>query len=174
MALLPNNTPIPINDPIARVPREQFRPPGRRDPLEGMLTDTWQIYFDQQSQVLQNAPARVATVEVEQQSASIGATDISGGVLNAGLYQVQYYARITLPNGISSSLTVTIDWTDGGVAQSFSGAAMTGNTTTTWQDRTLFFRIDALSPIRYSTTYATGAGAPMEYRLDVALLSVRA
>ena len=56
-------------------------------------------------------------------------------------------------------LIVTIGFTDGGVAQSFSGAAIVGNTTTTFQSGTLVIRIDSATRRRSSQRNATGVYA---------------
>jgi hypothetical protein len=46
---------------------------------------------------------------------------------------------------------------------------MTANTVTTFQPGTLMVYLDALTPITYATTYATGAGQVMLYELYVLL-----
>jgi hypothetical protein len=113
-------------------------------------------------------------VSLTNQSASIGATDFSGGGLSAGLYRLTYYTRITQAATTSSSLTVTLDWQDGGVAPSISGAAITGNTTTTIQSNTVLVRIDGSSPVRYSTTYSSVGATPMKHSLYITLEEVLA
>jgi hypothetical protein len=173
MVAVLNSVPIPLQDPISRPKRPQFGK--EKDPMEGLVSTTWERYLTQQSQVLSQTPARVGvTVSLTNQNASIGATDMSGGTLSAGLYQIQYYARITTADGTSSSLTVTFDWTDGGVAPSYSGAAMTGDTTTTIQSGIILIRSDALSPIRYSTVYASNTPGRMKYQLYVTLSEILA
>ena len=139
-----------------------------------MLTAPWLDYFTAQSNLISQMPARIQTVSVAQQSASIGATDMSNGSLSAGLYLIQYYARITQAATTSSSLEVVFDWTDGGVTPVYTGAAMTGNTTSTFQSGSLMVEVDALSPIRYSTIYASVGGTVMEYKLGVVLSEVSA
>jgi hypothetical protein len=80
---------------------------------------------------------------------------------------------VTRAGSVSSSLQFTLSWTDGAVAQSASGAAETGNVTTTKQMGTMPIRVDASTPISYSTTYADGGGAvSMQYSLDVILEAV--
>ena len=110
-----------------------------------------------------------AITPLTDQSASLPVTSIPSGSLPAGLYRVSYYARITQAASVSSSLTVTIAWTESAIALTLSGAAMTGNTTTTVQSGSAVIRIDAPGPVSYSTTYASAGGTPMKYRLDVTL-----
>ena len=160
--------PPPISDPIARPKRPNFK--DGRDPQEGLVGKVWGEYFLQTAQASEAVPARAGTsIVITSQSAAVSPTDFSGGSLRAGLYRINYYARITTAASVSSSLTVTFDWTDGGVACSFSGAAMTGNTTSTVQSGVYVIRIDGLSPVRYSTAYVSNAAGEMRYSLSVVL-----
>lgn len=119
-----------------------------------------------------NAPSFFPSVSLTSQNASIGTTPIPLPSLATGLYRVTTYARITTVDAVSSSLTVTISWTEGAVALSLSGAAMTGNTTTTVQSNTATIQIDASSPISYSTTYASNTPGSMKYKLIVLVEAV--
>lgn len=167
-----NNVPIPLQDPIARPKRPQF---GKGvDPLEGLLTEAWVSWFDQLNLTLESAPSRIKSVALTTQAASISATDLSGGVLSPGLYRLTYYTRITRAATTSSGLIVTLDWVDGGVACAFSGADLTGNTTATNQSGTILVHIDDLSPVRYSTTYASVGATSMQYSLDITLEEINA
>lgn len=145
------------------------------EPKSGMMSPRWYIYFrDQNDQVNSTPQAVITPVSLVNQNASIGTTPLPTDALAPGLYQVQYYARITTAAGVSSSLTVTISWTDGSVACSFSGAAMTGNTTGTLQTNTLLIEIDQASPVSFSTTYASNPAGAMEYKLLIVLQKVSA
>ena len=116
------------------------------------------------------APSGFNPVEHTAQSASIATTSLpTDGDLSAGLYRVTYYARITTAAGVSSSLTVNFGWTDGAISQTHSGAAMTGNSNTTWQTDSILIYVDAATPISYSTTYASDAAGAMQYQLFVTL-----
>jgi hypothetical protein len=169
MAGISLNVPLPIQDRIARAKRENL-PAGQRDELEGTMPDVWVKYFQSQSDLASQAPAVQSNpVSVSTQAASIAATPIPSGTLRAGNYRVSYYARVTRAATVSSTLTVTISWTDGGASCSFSGAAMTGNTTTTVQSGSVFLASDASAPILYSTVYGSVGGTTMQYKLIVAL-----
>lgn len=124
-----------------------------------------------------SAPSALKVVAVTTQNASIGTTPIATGTLSTGLYRVTWYARITTPattGAATSSLTVTVGWTDGGVSCSYSGAAMTGNTTTTVQSQTQMVQLDAASPVTYATTYASNTAGQMVYKLSLVLEQVNA
>lgn len=128
------------------------------------------IYMRDQRAALEAAPAGFDPVALTGQGAAIATTSIpTDGDLSAGLYRVTWYARITTAAGVSSSLTVSFGWTDGAISQTHSGAAITGNTTTTFQSGTLLLRTDAASPITYATTYASNAAGVMRYSLYITL-----
>lgn len=172
MTAILNDAPIPLYDPIARVKRKEFGK--REDPLEGHLTRPWVDYFNQLIQTVERSPSRLNVVEVTAQAAAIGATDMAGGSLSAGLYRVSWRARITQAATTSSSLTVTVDYVDAGLALTFAGAAMTGNAVTTWQSESKLIRIDNASPVRYSTAYASVGATSMQYELRLVLEEVKA
>jgi hypothetical protein len=163
---VPTLAPFPVEDPIAQLPA----------PLKqwGRLTEKWIDWFTTLGTQQNATSQRVRTVTLVDQSASIGATSIPTGALSAGLYRVTTYARITRAATTSSSLTVTIGWVESTIALTLSGAAMTGNTVTTVQTNTYLLRVDASSPLTYSTTYASVGGTTMQYRLDVVLERVDA
>jgi hypothetical protein len=172
--------PIPVSDPIAR-PRSA-RGRGQDDPFvrriaEGVrfdLPEPWLAYFTQQALVVSQAAVRIQSESLTAQAASIGATDFSGGDLAAGVYRLSYYMRITQAATTSSSLEIVLDWTDGSQTPSFAGAALTGNLLTTYQTGSLLIHVDASSPVRYATTYASVGATAMQYRLDLTLEQVNA
>jgi hypothetical protein len=172
-SFLLGNAPIPITDPIARAKRRDRFSEKQTDPLEGTMSDAWVDYISKLVQTVQASATRISIAARVDQSAAISPTDI-GGALKAGLYRITYYARITTPASVSSSLTVSFIWTDGGVSPSVSGAAMTGNTDTTIQTGTYTVRVDSASPINYSTAYASNLAGEMKYRLDVFLEVIQA
>jgi len=142
--------------------------------VTGLLTPRWEEWFARLPTTLHSIPNIVNVTELTEQSASIGATDFSLAVLPAGLYRASYLARITTAAGVSSSLTVAIAWTDGGVAKSLTGAAITGNTTATYQSSEVLIYVDAGTVVTYTTTYASNAASAMKYGLSLTLEKLRA
>lgn len=163
---MPNTSPFPYDSPVS---------PDIVDPRTGRKIKS--PYFSQeyvdwfiegQRRVDSSAERLGGTGLLESQGASIAATPVPMPDLTEGRYRISYAARISRAGSVSSSLTVTIGWTRAGLSLSQSGAAMTGNTTTTQQNGTLFVRADANAAITYATTYADGGGATsMQYELDV-------
>jgi hypothetical protein len=116
---------------------------------------------------VQTSPTLLASTAVTGQTASIGTTALSLGSLAAGYYRVSWFARVTTAATVSSSLIVTISGTDAGVAYPQSGAAMTGNTTSTALSGVVIVKADQATAISYATTYASVGGTAMIYKLSV-------
>ena len=158
--------PIPLQDAIAK-PRKRGLRPEEKDYNEGRITDAWVKYFQDQTNTFSTSPNRVGSAQLTTQAASISTTSVSTASLPAGLYRLSYYARISRAATVSSSLIVTLGWTDDAVTVTASGVAMIGNTTATAQGASFMVEIDQASPIVYSTTYASVGGTTMQYKLDV-------
>lgn len=172
-----NPVPLPLNDKIVvGKDRKRFPKPSDVDPNEYNINPLWANAFIQQSTQAAAAPLRLKQVTLTNQGASIGGTDFSGGTLIAGYYEVRTYARITTPattGAATSSLTITIGWTEGGVSQTRTFAALTGNTTSTsLADPMLTILVDSNSPVTYTTTYASNTAGQMKYKLSLILSRV--
>jgi len=116
---------------------------------------------------VQSAPDLRTAIILTGQTAAIGATPLPLASVTAGRYRIAFYTRVTTPDGVSSSLTITLGWTDGGIACTQSGAAMTGNAVTTTQSGSIMIQSDANAPITYSVAYASNTPNQMAYRLSV-------
>jgi len=158
--------PIPVNDPIAR-PRKRGLKDNQRDDFEGLITDPWVKWFQNQTNSVQSAPQNIASVSLSDQGASIASTPISSGVLSSGYYRFTFYFRITRAATTSSSLQVTFGWIDSGVSCSITSGATTGNTTSTTNSATYTVLSDSAAPLTYSTNYASVGGTSMQYSLSV-------
>ena len=139
-------------------------------------TSTFLDWVTALSQDVDAAPAGFAPTSVTGQTATISTTPIIAAALSAGLYRVTWYARITTAattGAATSSLTMTVYWTDG-VSCSYTGAAMTGNTTATTQSDTQMIRVDSATPVSYSAAYASDTAAEMTFSLALVLEQVSA
>lgn len=173
-----SQVPIPTQDPIAKTKRLRGGPGSVRslqdvirfisqpDDQEGTVGDKWIDYFTANAAAIDAAPSRQNSITLTDQSASIAATDMSGGSLAAGLYLITWYVRISQASGGTSSLTVAFDWADRSTTITTSGAAVTGNAVNTFSSGsfgTVMIRVDANSPVRYATTYASTGVPVMKY-----------
>lgn len=136
------------------------------DVTDAITADTRQWLLSVTGRV-QQSPLVLAAVALTTQAAAIGATAIPLGALAPGTYRVTYYARITQAATVSSSLTVTLQWTDGGIGQTATFPAMTGNTTATSQTNVILVNIDQGTSLTYSTAYASVGATAMQYALTV-------
>lgn len=139
----------------------------------GFITRWWDDWFLALTGTVQNAPVSIGSmISLQAQSASIGTTDIASELLPEGWYRVTTFVRITTPASVSSSLTVEINSTDGGVSYGFTFAAITGNTTDTVQSETKLMKVDGSAPCTFVTTYVS-VGTPMQYSIDIILEQVK-
>ncbi len=139
-----------------------------------LMSFRWLQFMRELTKAVNSNVRVISSVALTAQGASIVTTPFDTPALAAGLYRVTWYQRVTSAAGTSSSLTTTLSWTDGAVACSFSGAAMTGNTTSTVQSQTFMMNIDQSSPISYATTYASNTAGAMKYSLNLELETVDA
>jgi hypothetical protein len=133
----------------------------------GRMPSTWTKFLIAITRRANASPEPLGAVSVTGQAASIAATSVTTPILAAGRYQVAYYARVTTAATTSSSLSVTIRHTDGGVTVDQTSADAIGNTTGTALSGTFIAVVDASTTIRYLTTYASVGGTPMQYRLSM-------
>lgn len=176
-----NDVPLPLSDPMVetRVKKSTGNTPEERiaDIIRKMsltVTRPWADFFTNWNKVIEQAPARVKAEALTSQSASIGATDFTGGGLSAGLYRLSYYTQLVQAGSVSSELTIALDWRFGGQTLTFTGTLLNANTLTTYQNGTQFIRIDSLSPVRYAVTRASVGGTPMLYDLFLTLEEIQA
>lgn len=131
-------------------------------------------------------PSEVATVDLTAQTASIGSTTLyavpSSGV---GQYRLSWNTKVTTAAGVSSSVSLTIGYTDpDGVVVSFTAAGVNsvGAIATTPANSTtstgvligvpLTLNCKASTNITYSTTYASNAASAMNHNLHLRLESL--
>ena len=161
--------PMPLSDPMVTA-RNPNAPVGKKDPTEGLMTPEWVPFFTNQNQIVAQTPQKISpAVALTGQVASISLTAIPAGVLAAGQYQVSFHFRITTAATSSSSLLVTLSWTDGGIACSKASAAVTTNTISTTDDAIHEISVDQSTAVSYATTYASVGATPMAYKLNVNL-----
>lgn len=161
-----------VRAPDLDILRAQIKSPGApKDLLAYLITSPWADSLSQLTTSLGTVPQRVASASPTAQTASIGLTTLptSG---SSGVFVFTYHADITVPASVSSSLIVTLTYTQNGVAKSKAWPAITGNTNSTVDSQTWMPVVDANTPISYSTTYAS-VGTAMQYGLVVILQSVQ-
>jgi hypothetical protein len=108
-----------------------------------------------------------STFNLTGQHAAITASSISLPALANGSYRVTSHLRVTTPDAVSSAVQLTIGYTESSVTLSASGANLTGNTTSTVEDKVWPMVIDQNSAITYSTSYSSNTPGQMQYKLTL-------
>ena len=126
--------------------------------------------YDAITTVSNGVPSELATVDLTAQVISIGLTTLySIPAQKAGMYRISFYSKVTRAATSSSGLGgLTIRWTDpDAVAQSFSSANNTGNSTTSYIQNTVIIYCKASTNITYSMGYASSGATAMQYNLHI-------
>lgn len=156
---------IPIKDDIAVSGDPQHPLTGKLPRL--VLGDKYIRWLSGLRGEVDARPKRLTQVNLEGQNASLGATPLPIGSVTRGIWRVSSTVRVTTPGGVSSSIQVSLLWTERGVVQIESGAALAGNLTTTREGKTFVIRSDEGTPISYASTYASNAAGIMRYSWDL-------
>src|SRR4051812_43985035 len=152
--------------------------PARRDPF--YISKSWFVWLTQsliprivQSVAVLLGPATQGG-RLTNQNQSLGVSSLATGKLAAGTYRVTYYARKTFADGVASSLTVTLGWTENGLALSLSGAPMVADTVSSPQNGSITVTIDGNSALTYSTAYASTTPNRMRYKVEFTVEALQA
>lgn len=149
-----------------------------REPLtldRGLIGPAWYRWLFNLRSLFVNGTQQIgSTLVLTGQHAAISTTGIPlPGPLANGEYRVTSYLRVTAADGVSSSVQLTIGWTESGVTlTALAGAALTGDSITTVQGGTVPLVIDQNTAITYSTTYASNTPGQMQYKLTLLVESV--
>ena len=158
-------SPFPYEVPVSPETFDRLTGKKRRSPYFSQEIVDWLL---EQQQRVDDSPEQLGTVSLSAQSADIAATPVPMGDLTAGLYRLSYYVRVTRAGSVSGEIQIQIGWTDAGVALTSAGTNLTGNTTSTFEQRTLFLAVAANASITYEAIYTDGGGAnPMQFKLEI-------
>lgn len=144
-------------------------PPYRSDVTEkpGVLSGDWtrwlQLFW---ARVVSAVQFVGKTVALSDQSASVPATVIAT-ITQSGFYRLNWYARITTADAVSSSLQITIVWREGSHTSTKTFTALTGNTTSTYDGQVWPFRADSGTQVTYRADYLSNTPQAMRYALSV-------
>lgn len=161
---------LPGDEAIAR---PDPRDPRSKDLPTFRIGPRWLRWLSGLTLELNKTPSRQASVKLTGQGAAIATTALPIGSVTPGIWSITTSLRVTRVGSVSSSVRLTIAWTEGGVSQTEQGTLLNGNLTTTREGRVFVVRPDNATTISYSTTYADGGGAvPMQYSLDLVAVRV--
>lgn len=137
------------------------------DSVKRLIHSRWDQWLQSLVLAINNAAQLVGKASIDGATADTVETPFAQS-LSAGLYRVSYSLRVVTPASLSSALTASIAWTANGVAQSLSGAALTGNATTTEQNTVWTIAVDANTDVTYAVAY-TSVGTPLSYSFTASL-----
>jgi hypothetical protein len=139
--------------------------------MASKLTRQWEAWFGLLVAAFAGLSRKMGSVAVTGHAAAIGATAVPTVPYVSGLYVVRYYIRVSRAATTSSSLQVTIVWTDGTVAAPVAmqetGAALVGNTTATHESGTMLIRCVANTDITYAVAYASVGATSCQFNFDI-------
>lgn len=119
----------------------------------------WQLLLDN----LQTTPT-AATLDLTGQTARI-VTRTLLATTNGGQYRVNYSLQRTVDDGVSSSLQVTVGWTQSGSPQTEVEAALTEAAGISHQGLSRPIFADANTPITIAVAYASNTPAKATFDL---------
>lgn len=131
------------------------------------IVDIWTRWLVELAATVNKTAQQIGSVSLTAQTATIAATAIPTPTLTTGRYRLSYYVRITTPGTVSSSVTVSFVWTNGGIACTKPFVALTGNTTATTQSGSEVVLADMGTTLTYAVTYASAGATPMAFALEV-------
>ena len=128
------------------------------------------VVLEQLLRSLREIPEWVKSTEQRTLAAALTPTTLATAPAeHEALYKFTYYVRIVRAATISSSLQVTFTWTDGGVTQTYTAPALTGNTTDTHQVlEEVTIRADPGTEVTVETSYSSTGATDMQYDVDAA------
>jgi len=134
-------------------------------PQTGSFTADWTRWLLALFGTVSAQPTVLGTrVNLTKQGASIPSTAFPVPALIGGLVRVSWYLRITKVATTSSSVNVTIGYTESSLALSISSTPVTGNSLTSVQSGSALLMTDQASALTYQTTYVSNAAGEMQYR----------
>lgn len=134
----------------------------------GRITDFFRLRWEQVIALGTTIPSFTTPVSNLGKTAAIATTTIVT-VVQAGLYRLVLCPLKTIPDGVASSVTVTVRFTSRGIACSHAFAALTtdtvgANDTNLWE-----FYADGSSDIQYETAYSSTTPNTMTYDITGSL-----
>lgn len=134
---------------------------------DGSITNFFRLLWQQLIDGFQQTPTR-SGVGFQGQAAALPTSTLYL-VLVDGTYRVSYYMRKTTADGVSSSLTVTLGWTESGIPQSMPLPALTLDTVAAIQEGSHVLVVDQETTITMAVAYTSNTPGTMKYRLDAAV-----
>lgn len=128
----------------------------------GRITEFFRLRYEQLRGLGQSVPSIGNGISQVGLSASLATVAIVTTTL-AGFYLPSYYVRKTVADGVASSLTVTLGWTEHGVPLTATFAALALDTPAANQAALYPIFADANTDITIAIAYTSNTPALMHY-----------
>lgn len=163
---MPGGLTSPFNYDVPVSPETFDRNTGQKSRSPYFSQEHVDWFLEQQNRA-EDSAEQVGSVSLSAQSADIAATPVPMPDLTTGRYRLSYYVRVTRAGSVSGEIQIQIGWTDGAIALTSAGTNLTANTTSTFEQRTLFLAVDANASITYQAIYTDGGGTAMQFKLEI-------
>ncbi len=134
---------------------------------DGTVTTFFRLAWQSLINSFQFAPT-VANVAKSLQTAAILSV-AAFTTLDTGIYRISYYMEKTVADGVNSSLTLTLGWTDNNKAFTQAFAALVLDTTLAFQQDSIVVRAQGNSDLTFAIQYSSNTPGRMTYSADIAV-----
>lgn len=128
----------------------------------GVINTFFRLRWQQLIDGFQVTPSK-ANVPVASRNSALGTTTVYLA-LAAGRYRITVYLRKTTPDGVSSSLTLTVGWTDGASPCVKVFGALTTDTAVANDSYTHMVNVDVNTNITIAVAYASNTPGTMVWK----------
>src|SRR5262245_2471339 len=153
--------PPPLQTPLIELPPTQPGDPLHR--LSGLITRTWNQYFQSFASRIDTAPRTLRGVKIPPSTAAIGATPLPIGTTADGSYRISWYLTVTQAASTSSSVGFVFQHTFRGTTKTQTPPALATNLTSDAASGVIVCGSDAAAPITYAITYSSSGATAMAY-----------
>jgi len=162
-----NLAPPPLQTPIIELPETRVGDPLHR--LTGLVTRTWNQYFQSFANRIDTAPQTLRGVTIPPSTAAIAATPIPIGATAAGLYRVNWFLTITRAASGGSSVGLVFQHTFRGTTKTQTTPTLSTNLVSDAVSGVIVCGSDATAPITYAITYSSSGATTMQYAAAIVI-----
>lgn len=133
----------------------------------GKLSQPYQDWLDQGLIPRLNMMPVLTGRLIADGTAAFGATPLAEFDNAGGHYEISYALRVLTAATTSSGVSLTISWTENGLARSKTTANLVANTTAQNDTGAFIIQTDPNTPVTASVAYVSVGATPMRYRASV-------
>jgi hypothetical protein len=142
------------------------------DPNSFVFPDWFRWFYEIFTAIASSVQRVSNSLTLVGQNAAIATTTLTLPSLQNGTYRINWYIRITSPDGAGSSVQLTLGWTETAQPLTDTFPAVTGDSVATIASGSVFAQVDQNTALTYSTTYSSTTPNKMQYRLTITVESI--